>query len=168
METKTLTVQEISEANVAGYGRYIRTGQQDAAATLEAFSFWNKLAILDHASTSIGLVQVHKQDEAISTIFEQHTKTTEMLLPTTDDIVLVLAKPDEADQKKIDLETVVALRLPAGDAIVLDKATWHFAPHALRGTVNVWVIFQEDTPDNDMFVRNVADENGIRFLVEGM
>lgn len=165
MNTRQLTIQPISDEIIAGYGQWIRTGQQAAAATLDAFSFWNKLAILDHQSTSVGLVQVHAQPEMVSTTFEQHVKTTETLMPTTGDIVLVLAKPQVDDVTQIDFDSAIAVQLPAGDAVVLDKGTWHFAPHALSGTVNVWVIFEEDTPDNDMRMRHVDEESAIRFVV---
>ena len=166
METRTLKVQPISDAAMEGYGRWIRTGQQDPAATTDTFSFWNKLSILNHRATSVGLVEPQAQPEMVSTIFEQHVNTTETLIPTTGDVILVLAKPQAGATTEIDLDTVVALRLPAGDAVVLDKATWHFAPHVESGSVKVWVIFEEDTPDKDLFMRHLDEEQGIRFLVQ--
>lgn len=167
METRTLTVEEITDETIAGYGRYVRTSQQEAAAKLEEFSFWNKLALVKHAVSSIGLVEVYAQDEMVSTTFEQHANTTETLIPANGDVVLVLGKPDAADTKKIDFDTIRAFRLRSGDAVVLDRATWHFAPLVKSGSVKTWVIFEEDTPDNDLFMRHVDEEEGLRFVVEG-
>ncbi len=167
METRILSVEEISESSFAGYGRYVRTGQQEPAAKLIEFSFWNKLSVLNHTSTSIGLVEVHKQTEAVSTIFEQHVRTTETLIPADGEVILVLAKPMADDEKQIDFDTVRAFRVQAGDAVVLDRAVWHFAPHPVDGSVKIWVIFEEDTPDNDLFMRHVDEEHGIRFVVAG-
>lgn len=168
METRTLSAEAISDTNIAGYGRYVRTEQQKPAAELTEFAFWNKLALVNHASTSIGLVYVHQQPEAVSTTFEQHLNTTETLIPADGDVVLVLAKPLATDTRQIDLTTVRALRLAAGDAVVLDAGVWHFAPHPIGGSVKVWVIFQEDTPDNDLFMRHIDQEQNLRFVVAGL
>ena len=168
METRTVNVEPAGEDALAGYGRYVRLAQQDPAARMDAFAFWNKLAILNHRSTSVGMVEAYPQPEMVSTTFEQHVNTTETLIPADGEVVLVLAKPKADDPKAIDLETVRAFRLAAGDAVVLDKGVWHFAPHAVKGTTKVWVIFEEDTPDNDLFMRHIDDEHGIRFVVDGV
>ena len=168
METRTLTVEDISEASIAGYGRYVTTERHEPAATLTEFSFWNKLSVLNHASTSVGLVQVHKQPQAVSTTFEQHVRTTETLIPADGEVILVLAIPAADDETQIDLDTVRAFRLRSRDAVVLDRAVWHFAPHPVAGSVKVWVIFEQDTPDNDLFMRRVDEEFGIRFVVAGI
>lgn len=145
----------------------MRTEQQKPAFEGSEFNFWNKLAILDHNSVSVGIVQCFPQGEMVSTTFEQHARTTETLIPADGDVVLVLAEPDKKDTKQIDLDTVKAFRLKAGDAVVLHRNTWHFAPLVKERPVKTWVIFEEDTPDNDLFMRHVDQENDLRFLVTG-
>lgn len=167
MEMRTLMVEELSEHVFDDFGSFVHTAQQDPAAQLAEFSFWNKLAVLNLTIVSIGMVEAHPQSKMVSTTFEQHERTTESLIPAGGDVVLVLAKSiaDAADQ--IDLQSVRAFRLKAGDAVVLNPGVWHFAPLALRKSVKVWVLFENDTPVNDVRMRHVDKEDGVTFIVEG-
>jgi ureidoglycolate lyase len=167
MKDVTLKVQELTEEAFAPYGQYVRTDQQKPAFEGELFNFWNKLSILDLKSVSVGLVRSFPRKEMVNTAFEQHAKTTETLIPADGEIILVLAEPDSSDTTKINLDTVKAFRLKAGDAVVLHRNTWHFAPLVKGRAVKTWVIFEEDTPDNDLFMRHVDQENETRFLITG-
>lgn len=167
MKDVTLKVQEPTDEAFAPFGQYVRTDQQEPAFEGDLFNFWNKLSILDLNSISVGLVHSFPQKEMVNTSFEQHAQTTETLIPADGEIILVLAEPDSSDTKKINLDSVRAFRLKAGDAVVLHKNTWHFAPLVKDASVKTWVIFEEDTPDNDLFMRHVDQENDTRFVITG-
>lgn len=103
----------------------------------------------------------------VSTIFERHVNTTETLIPAEGEGPLVLAKPAAGDTGRIDFDTIRAFRLRSGNAVVPDAGTRLFAPLVKAGSVKTRVIFEEDTPDNDLFMRNVSEEEDIRFIVTG-
>ncbi|MFP4329193.1 MAG: ureidoglycolate lyase [Spirochaetaceae bacterium] len=167
MKEITLKVEELSQEAFAPYGAFVRTGQQDPAFESEDFNFWNKLAILDLNSVSVGLVRSFPKGQMVSTTFEQHARSTETLIPADGEVVLVLAEPESKDTRQINLDTVKAFRLQAGDSVVLHRNTWHFAPLVKDKPVKTWVIFEEDTPDNDLFMRHVDQENDIKYVVTG-
>ena len=81
---------------------------------------------------------------------------------------LMIALPDKSDKSRIDMDSVRAFRLPAGKAVVLKPFVWHYAPLVKDGPVKTFVVFEENTPDNDLHMRYTDQEQEIIFKVEGM
>ncbi len=168
MKEVLLTVVDIQSTAFQEYGSYLDTDQAKPAYESEAFNFWNKLALLSFKSASFGLVESYPQSSLESSTFEQHGNTPEVLIPTGGDIILVIALPKKEKKTEIDIESVKAFLLPEGKAVVLKPYVWHFAPLVKDRPVKTFVVFEEDTPDNDLRMRHTDQEQSITFRVQGV
>jgi len=168
MKERMLTVSDITVEDFQGYGLYLDTETAQPAHESEQFNFWNKLAVLPLKSASFCIVESYPQGAMESSTFEQHGDTPEVLIPTDGEIVLVIALPDKDDNARIDMDSVKAFRLPAGKAVVLKPFVWHYAPLVKDRPVKTFVVFEEQTPDNDLHMRHTDQEQEVIFKVEGV
>lgn len=148
------------------YGQFITTATRAADAAGEELSFWNKLAVMDHSgATSISIVQTYGKHGLEEHTLEQHTNTSEVLVPT-DDIIIVVALSDKERHNFPDLESVNAFRVPKGSAVRLKKGVWHHAPLTTKEVTNTFVIFYENTPEEDCLVYELEEEFKLYFVVK--
>ena len=119
-------------------------------------------------SVSFCIVESYPQGALESSTFEQHGNTPEVLIPTDGEIVLVIGLPDKADNGRIDMDSVKAFRLPAGKAVVLKPFVWHYAPMVKDRPVKTFVVFEENTPDNDLHMCYTDQEQEVIFMVDGV
>ncbi|RKX73805.1 MAG: hypothetical protein DRP49_06925 [Spirochaetes bacterium] len=149
METKALKCVTADKDNIGDYGTLVFTDNKTPGYESKEFSFWNRLGEMALSETaSVCLVESHKTDRLTSSVFERHLNTSETLIPT-DDIVIVIALPGKNGNKEPDWDTVKAFRIKKGDAIILSKEVWHYAPMAVNGTVKTFVVFNTNTPEKD-------------------
>lgn len=168
MKERLLTVSDITMKDFQEYGFYLDAEMTQPAHESERFNFWNKLAVLPLKSASFCIVESYPQGAMESSTFEQHGDTHEVLIPTDGEIVLVIALPDKDDNARIDMDTVKAFRLAAGKAVVLKPFVWHYAPLVKDRPVKTFVVFEEDTPDDDLHMLHTDQDQQIIFKVEGI
>lgn len=155
-----------SDASFAPYGQYIATVLRDPDSRGEELSFWNKIATMDHEGrTSVSIVQTYGKNGLEEHTLERHAKTSEVLIPTED--IIVVAALSKADNPKIpDLNSVKAFSVPKGSAIRLKKGVWHHAPLTKAEVVNTFVLFYENTPIEDYLAYELDTEFGLFYAVK--
>ena len=154
------------DACVSDYGQFITTATRAADAAGEELSFWNKLAVMDHnGATRISIVQTYGRHGLEEHTLEQHTNTSEVLVPT-DDIIVVVALSEKERPNVPDLESVKAFRVPKGCAVRLKKGVWHHAPLTTKEVTNTFVLFYENTPEEDFLAYELEEEFNLYFVVK--
>lgn len=166
MKCIDIPCEKASDASFTPYGQYIADTLRDPNASGEELCFWNRLAVMDHEGhTSISIVQTYGRNGLEEHTLERHEKTSEVLIPTGD-IVVVAALSREDDPKKPDFDTVKAFSVPKGSAIRFKKGVWHHAPLTEAKQVNTFVLFYENTPDEDFFAYDLDEDFGLWFRVK--
>jgi ureidoglycolate hydrolase len=149
MKRIEISCEQASDASFTPYGQFITTQERAADASGEELSFWNHLAVMDHAGlTSVSIVQTYGKNGLEEHTLERHATTSEVLIPT-DDIIVVAALSQKDDADKPDLKTVKAFYVPKGNAVRFKKGVWHHAPLTQVAQTQTFVLFYENTPDED-------------------
>jgi len=166
LDTTVLKCIDATERSFADYGTLIFTGGRTADAESEEFKFWNRLGEMSLSETaSVCIVESYESETLSSTVFERHQNTSETLI-STDDIVIVIALPGKGGNTEPDWTSVKAFRIKKGDAVILSKAVWHYAPMSVNGTVKTFIVFNTNTPDKDYFSVDSGVLRGIEYKVE--
>ncbi len=166
METRIIPCEEISTESFAAYGSYISPDTTAPDAANEELAFWNRLGIMDHVgNTSVCIVQTYGKNGLIENNLERHRKTCETLIPT-DDIIVVVALTDPDDSDLPDFTTVRAFSVRKGSAVMLKRNTWHHAPLTVKERVNTFVVFDEHTPEDDLYVLDLPERFGFFYTIE--
>jgi len=152
MKDTVLACVDASVATFKPYGQFVSTANRTADATCQEFSFWNALGVMEASGpVSVCIVRANLQPAMRETAMERHLKTTETLIPTGD-VVLVAALTDPNNKDLPDPATAQAFRVKKGDAVVFGPGVWHHAPLALTETCNVFVVFDQSTPEKDFYL----------------
>jgi len=166
VDTTVLKCIDATEHSIGGYGTLISTGEKTADAASKEFKFWNRLGEMSLSETaSVCIVESYKSETLSSTVFERHQNTSETLIPT-DDIVIVIALPGKDGNTEPDWESVKAFRVRKGDAVILSKDVWHYAPMSIDGMVKTFIVFNTNTPDKDYFSVDSGELHNIEYKVE--
>jgi ureidoglycolate hydrolase len=149
MKRIEIRCEQASDVSFTPYGQYITSLERAPDASGEELSFWNRLAVMDHEGhTSISIVQTYGKNGLEEHTLERHATTSEVLIPT-DDIIVVAALSQKDDADKPDLNTVKAFSVPKGSAVRFKKGVWHHAPLTQVEQTQTFVLFYENTPDED-------------------
>ena len=165
MEIKKIKAKKATVKNFAPYGQYISTVNKKANSINKVFSVWLALgSIKIKGDTSINIVKTVPQKNMLEDGMEHHKKTSEVLIPTGD-IVVVASLTDKKNPKLPDPSTVKAFIIPRGDAVIFNPNAWHHAPLAIKKTCNVFVIFDKSTPDKDFYYADLKKEFGFNWEI---
>lgn len=90
---------------------------------------------------------------------ERHMHTQEMIIPLTGDCLVYVGPPDHPDRPDHlpALERFRVFRVPQGDAVILKEGVWHGAPLAVNAPVNVMVLLQQATGQDDLHLVRFAE-----------
>ena len=158
MQNKELKVQQASPEALRGIGELLDPTGATPAADSEVFSFWNDLSVgAFNGPVSFGMVNTKTADLTVPAL-ERHTETTETLVPLDSDIVLVLGPPTNGPDLPNQAE-MVAIRVPQGQGVTLNKGAWHFIPLSATGQpCRTLIAFRQGTPTNDLEVKELEKE----------
>ncbi len=166
MKIVELPCLKASDEEFSEYGQFISTSVRDSDASDEELSFWNKLAVVDHSGlTSVSIVQTYGKNGLEEHTLEQHTTTCEVLIPTSD-IIVVAALSLKGAFNKPDLESAKAFSVPKGSAIKFKKGVWHHAPLTKEKVTKTFVLFYENTPSEDFLAYDLDKEFGLYYVVK--
>jgi len=160
-----LKLLDASDERFNEYGQFISTTTRSADASDTELSFWNKLAVMDHSGlTSVSIVQTYGKNGLEEHTLEQHTTTSEVLIPT-DDIIVVAALSDKSKADMPDFESAKAFKVPKGSAIRFKKGVWHHAPLTTKELTKTFVLFYENTPSEDFLAYDLDKEFNLYYVV---
>jgi ureidoglycolate hydrolase len=166
MECRHIPCEKASSNSFEPYGQYISASLRDPDTSNQEMQFWNKLAVMDHkGNTSVSIVQTYGKNGLEEHTLERHAHTSEVLVPTGD-IVVVAALSRSDDAARPDLDTVKAFSVEKGSAIRFRKGVWHHAPLTREEQVNTFVLFYENTPEEDFLAYELDEEYGLYFTVD--
>lgn len=158
-------VTEATDETISPYGRLIDITGKKPTFDSEVFRYWDAVGEVDCAGkVSFGVVESYPGVmEAVN--LERHAMTSETLIPTETDIVLVVGAA--TDDEQADLSKVAAFRIPVGKAVTLRPGTWHYVPLVEEGAGKTIVVFRAGTPDSDLLVDEFKETRGqtIRVVV---
>lgn len=160
MDGKKISVEMITKENSVSYGVLVTTEGIDPDYKDNGFSFTKHLAITNFSEkVSFSLVESYPENNIIS-ILEYHNNTPEVLVPINNDIILVLATGQELP----DENSIKAFKLLYGQAFIINSHVWHYAPIVSDIATKTFVIFNENTPDNDVIQVNLNKALG--YIIE--
>ncbi|MFA5513882.1 MAG: ureidoglycolate lyase [Sphaerochaetaceae bacterium] len=166
MKKIELQCLDASDETFLKYGQFISTSDRGADAANDELSFWNKLALMDHSGlTSVSIVQTYGKNGLEEHTLEQHTTTSEVLIPT-DDIIVVAALSQKEKPNVPDLESAKAFKVPKGSAIRFKKGVFHHAPLTKEAVTKTFVLFYENTPEEDFLAYDLDKEFNLYFVVK--
>lgn len=156
MSIKTVALKKYTADQLKPYGRLISLDGKSPAFKSDAFSFIRDLGIVAFSeSVSFCMVESRPAAQGLTPVLEIHEKTEEVLIPTTEPVVLVLA----LGSGKPDLNTLVAFTLQPGTAFAVAKGIWHYAPISEK-PAKTFIIFNQSTPDKDLIQVDLQKEFG--------
>ena len=92
---------------------------------------------------------------------ERHLRTPEILAALDGDVIVCVAPP-EVDPARCEPADIRALPLRQGQALWLDRGTWHWLPFPTRSArVTLLLLFREGTGDRDLEFRDLAQPIGL-------
>jgi ureidoglycolate hydrolase len=141
---------EPTEADIAGYGKLIRAEGREPDAVTQDFSFWDGLGELLFSRGSVGLVRSYPHSRHVCPNLERHERTSEMIVPVDGDVAVVCALSQEDDARRVDTNTVRAFVVRRGEALILHPGVWHYAPMVQETATDSFIIFEQDTPSEDL------------------
>ncbi len=146
-----------SEAFAEHYGELVRPEECPPDADTEAFTFWDHLGDIDfsiisgaESGASVGVVKSYPQSRWFVPSLERHGETSETLIPTGGNIILVCALSQSGDTEKVDLSTLKAVEVQQGQALIIKPGVWHYAPLVKEKPVETYVIFKRNTLQQDL------------------
>ncbi len=147
-----------TEKDIAEYGILIRTESIEPDTLTEDFSFWDGLGKLHFSQGSVGLVRSYPRSRHICPSLERHERTSETLIPVNGDITVVCAlSTKEEDSAQVDTNTLRAFTVKKGEALILHPGVWHYAPMVQDTVTDTFVIFQQDTLNDDLLKETYED-----------
>lgn len=144
-----------SELFSHSYGELLTIKGRPPDADTREFSFWDNIGEIHFSGesgdgASIGVVKSYPQSTCFVPSLERHGETSETLIPTGGNIILVCALSQREDTEKVDLSTLKAVEVQQGQALILKPGVWHYAPLVKEKPVETYVIFKRRTLQQDL------------------
>ena len=175
MRVIQLTVQQTNAHNFAGYGSVVPYPLLDRTEAAykptfsgTGFSWYGRLLRERfEGDLSFGMVVPEASQSFEQHIFERHQKTVELLVPLDGDVVLILgqtgaiAQPLYPEHRDGTIDPLLeqrfgAFRVAAGQAVILGRGIWHYAPLAAQRT-RVLTCYREGTERDDVEAVDLAE-----------
>lgn len=148
MDATKLTAESID-----GYGHIVHRTSKELAFDEEGFSFAaDVFKFEDRERLTVGILTGKKRREKLESI-ERHLNTEELLVQLENDGVIYLARPSDQTPARSDVQPFL---LKQGEAIVLDKGTWHWIPFPVGEECKTLVVFKDRTGQDDYEVQTVV------------
>ena len=144
-----LTIKDLTQEALAGIGLLLTEKHESQPDSDEGFSYRDVVGDLQlDAPLSSGLLECYPRKLCLDRM-ERHHKTREILVALEGEAAICLAPPQ--DKSSGSLDGVVALRMLAGQSIILEVGAWHWVPFPTTSqTARFQVIFRSETGKNDL------------------
>lgn len=151
MKIIDLTVNELNQRNIAGFGFALDSDTAKPDAEEIDFRFYYNLIEADFKGpVAISIVESKLQEELYGNSLETHVLTPEVLIPLDGTIYLVLTKSESEGMEKPDLNTAKAFVVKAGQGVLLPPGIWHRAPLSKDKPVKTCCLVRKGTPEDNI------------------
>lgn len=156
-----INVQPLTAKGFEPYGSIISGSAGQPLVDNEEITYWGKIALVNMPNNiSTGILFAHDREHII-TKMERHMRTSEILVAMEGDSVICLAVPSSHEA---EITNIAAFNLKKGDAVALQKGTWHWSPFPWESEgAKFLVIFANDTESNDLEIREIDKSIVIEF-----
>jgi len=151
----------LTEDSIKGYGYLLHESTKEPTFNNEQFKFTGDVyKFAAEGEMTVGILVSRKREMKLECL-ERHMQTVEILVELENDAVIFLAKPSEQDDK---IEDIKAFCLKQGQAVVLNKGTWHWVPYPFgKAECKTLVIFKEGTATNDCEIKDIKENILLNF-----
>lgn len=145
----TLPVVDLSNESLSGIGRMLTPTEWISPEKGQDYSYADIVGDIGlPSSCSAGALESVSRPMILARM-ERHLRTPEALVALEGEAVLCVAPPQEGANGS--LSGISALRIRAGQAIVLETGAWHWIPFPLDGgSARFLVIFRGGTGRDDL------------------
>lgn len=142
----------LTEESIRGYGHLLHTSAKEPTFDNEQFTFTGDVfKFAAEGKVTVGILTSHKREFKLECL-EKHSATVEILVQLENDAILYLARPSEKEEP----EDIKAFYLKQGEAVVLDKGTWHWVPYPVNAEhCKTLVILKDGTSANDCVIKKI-------------
>jgi hypothetical protein len=146
----------LSESALQGIGRMASPERWSSIPAGTDFLYADTMSDLGLAGTlSSGSLISAPRPMALSRM-ERHFNTREMVAALEGDAIMCLAPPQEPSGR--DLRGIRAVRIRAGDVIVLEMGAWHWIPFPLGSSpAKFLIVFKSGTGTDDLYFCDLED-----------
>ena len=145
-----LQVVDLSSESLEGIGHMLTPAKWNYPEKGQDYSYADTDADLGLPSPcSAGILESVPRPMVLSRM-ERHLRTKEALIALEGDAVLCVAPPQESANG--GLSGVTAVRIRAGQAIILNTGAWHWIPFPVGGSsARFLVVFRSGTGKHDLY-----------------
>lgn len=151
-----LTACGLCQDSLKGIGDLLTSPRGEAPRPDEENSYWDVEKDLGlQGPLSAGMLECYPRELKLVRM-ERHLHTREYLVALEGEAVICLAPPQEIGSAM--LKGLVALRIRAGQAIILDIGAWHWIPFPTDArTSRFQVIFSSGTGKTDLIFGDLPE-----------
>lgn len=150
-----LQVVDLSRESLEGIGRMLTPETWTAPGTGQEYSYIDTDTDLGLPSPiSTGALESVPRPMVLGRM-ERHLRSKEALIALEGDAVLCLAPPQESVNG--GLFGITAVRMRAGQAIILHTGAWHWIPFPIgESSVRFLVVFRSGTGRDDLYYQDLT------------
>ncbi|HHT11200.1 MAG: ureidoglycolate lyase [Atribacterota bacterium] len=148
----------ITEESIKGYGYLLSESKKDPILNNDHFKYISDVyKLIVDGEMTVGILIGRKREMVLKNL-ERHKETIEILVQLENDSVVFFAKQN--DQKE-SIKDIKAFYFNSGQAVVLNKGTWHWGPFPItEPECKTLIVFKKGTSQNDCDIRDL--EEGIK------
>ena len=141
-----LTVQPLTPESFAPFGTLLTQPSVPPKLTRGDITYWHATADLSGLGGSgvTGHLIAHRRELLLNCI-ERHNHTPETFIAVAGHSLFVAGPPGDADPARLRV-----FELRAGQAVLLQQGTWHWAPYPLTETATFLLLLRAETADHDV------------------
>ena len=132
-EPKVIAVETLNQAAFAPFGKVLSLPSNPPTGEGKNHKYWSDLVELPRGNTSIGILQVDRNNEPIE-MLEAHTEP-EMLICGEKPVIIVVAGPGDMNDphSQPKTEEAMAFLMQPGQGVRYVVGAWHSIPIPLGG-----------------------------------
>lgn len=155
-----LTVQELTAAAFAPFGRVVAQPDRGSDATGPGWQWWAETTLLpgDARPYAFGYLRLQPDSRRVDWA-ERHMQSPEVVIPLGGDCLVYVGPPDHPEEptRLPALERFQVFRVRSGQGVVLRPGVWHGAPLAVDAPLAAMVLLLQGTGQADTHVAHFAD-----------
>jgi hypothetical protein len=154
-----VTILERGNPRLAEYGYLLSLPSSAPPIENEELRYWPTLAPLEIEPGwgEVGVCEVVRRPARVSRM-ERHVRTSEFVAPINGELLVPIALRTSEPYPGNGL---LAVRVRAGEGLMLHPGVWHWAGYPDRERVSFWVIFRRLTANEDLEIAPLREPESV-------